>query len=180
LSRGYNFALLKDCYVHHNGNTSSDFFGFDLSHIYHNNKQIYNNKIKEKNETTFYSDAIRSASLPEKEHDDSTNLKQKALFIFLGDLNGLLVANENIKKFKNKNPNYLTTMVCNTDFVDIETNSKIFDRVISSDSLITKDSSNKEILEVTQAYSKMASGYSYFKDWTMDIREGRVSSDQDE
>ena len=41
---GYSVLALRDLYVHHNGNTTSDFFGFNLENILKNSEKLYHKK----------------------------------------------------------------------------------------------------------------------------------------
>lgn len=71
---GYSFVNLKNCYVHHNGNTSSDFFGFNLSNIIKYNQILFESKIEERDQKLI-------------SHLYNNSQPIRAAFVFLGNKN---------------------------------------------------------------------------------------------
>lgn len=189
LINGYGFVLLKDVYIHHNGNTSSDFFGFNFPDIFANNEKIYNNKIKERSEKLYNKniknididkgDNVTESSesrdvimLGDKVSADDLKQKKTALFVYLGGADGLLDILEVGKQFKKAQGDFEISLLCNEDYVDFVQNSNVFDLVLGSDISISFGMPQAKLDNSIQLYNKMFKEYDFVKDWSRDIVDG--------
>ena len=156
---GYSFVGLKNCYVHHNGNTSSDFFGFNLSNILKHNQILFESKISERDQKMVF--------------QLNNDVPVKAAFVFLGNQNTDIEIIDDfvfrLTQFEAENTRYSIDLFYSSDskeFIDKKLSEVKFNNKKEIDINLSSQEDFNRAFELTEDLRK---SYDIVRDWTAKI-----------
>lgn len=164
IKSGKEIHVERGIYVHHNGNTTSDFYGFDYSKILEENKKLFTSKQQEimGQERQNALRRIQERRVAPRVTPEPQPAPQKtALFIRSRGLGDIIMTIPSVDKFREMNPDWQITYMANSQYRELCSAFGI-DNFIPNDTYVDDSNYEQFILD----NSKYSTQFGKVVDWT--------------
>lgn len=169
LKSGYEIYSCREIYVHHNGNTTSDSFGFSLPTILEENKELFEKKRTlsqqaEKEQFLAIREAMKNSQMKKfASKNINVNKKMKnALFIRHGGLGDIIMTLPYVNDFKNKFPDCKISYMSSPQYKQFINLFEKIDQHLDSKDVPT----NENWLDLVYKNRSFSMFFDYICDWT--------------